>query len=815
MRKKFFYILLILLILNSLTSISFAEKKTDFPSEEISSRIKVMGKDTTEPVDFYAENLDYKKDENLLVGEGSVDIQYRGMSLQADRAEYNMETGNVKATGNVVVEDGSSVLFCESLDLNLKTQIGVIYNGEVFLEPTYYLTGVEIKRLGVDKYKVINGYYTACQKPVPEWSIKTSEATAEVEGMLHAKDSFLEIKKVPVFYFPYLLLPIKTKRTTGLLAPKIGFSTRNGFRWSQPFFWALTDYADATFNIDYRGKRGVGAEENFRYVIDDESSGTVNGYIIKPSSNSNNASGKTGKKTRWDFYAFHQQSFPENLRMIIKADLKSDENFNRDFKETFEERTKHSDIKSDAYLSLTKNWEKNAFLLNISGYEDRIKAENVISGGTREVKNERTFQHLPELKFISITQPLFGNDGIFKETGSLSEWMPLQFHLETSLASLKSSNKTDNYTLGTDTTNSFTTERFDIHPNISLPLSYKNLITLTSSIGARETFYTHSLQSKKNINNEFRKDSALTREIYDLYLRLDAPRIYKTFGFDFLDISKLKHVIEPVVEYQYIPRVDQSAIIQTDPLDFIRGREILSYSIINHFYAKFKDTGDESEKSREVASLKISQYYDLMKDKNRILSEGNLDNVSSKARALSDLNVDLELYPVKHFLFNFNSFFDSADGALDRFIGNINFQQEFFRTKLNASLAMRWTNPDKNQALDWLEPDYNPVFRIQSPLRNTFTTLKLDIKTPNSWEFGYLGRFYTTGQSLSKNLFSINQREFALRTKYSSQCWSVEALYGIKEYFRENNSKTPFNGQLRDDKFFWIVIELQSLEAIS
>ena len=827
-----------LLILKSLTVISFAEKTADFASEKISDRIKAMGKDDTIPVDFYAENLDYRKDENLLIGEGSVDIQYRGMSLQADRAEYNLETGNVKATGNVVVEDGSSVLFCESMDLNIKTQIGVIYNGELFLEPTYYLTGVEIRRLGVDKYKIINGYYTACQKPVPEWSIKTSEATAEVEGMLHAKDASFAIKKVPVFYFPHLLVPIKTKRATGLLFPKIGSSTRNGFRWYQPFFWALTDYADATFNIDYQGKRGVGAEGNFRYVIDEESSGAVNGYIIDTRSGYSNESGTTGKKARWNFFAFHQQSFPENLRMILKVDLRSDENFNRDFKETFEERTKQSDIKSDSYFSLTKTWEKNAFLLNISGYEDRIKSQAVDPEGSREASIESIYQHLPELKFISIAQPVFGRNGIFKDFEKLSELMPFQFHLEASFASLKSSKDTNDYTFDGDTKNSFITERLDIHPSILLPLSYKNFMTLTPAIGIRETYYTHRLQSSRNRSEEFQGkadstgkrtdfsgDSALSRELFDFSLRFDAPRIYKTLGFNFLDISKLKHVIEPVVEYQYIPSVDQSTIIQTDSLDYIKGREFLSYSITNRFYAKFKDAGNGNETAREVATIKISQYYDFMKDKkstrDRIVREGRFGNkilsqsrVDVQKKAFSDLNFDLELYPYKYLVFNLNSFFDPTDGALDRFIGNINFEREFFRTKLNASLSMRWTDPEKNQALDWYEPDYNPSSRIQTPLRNTFTTLKLDLNIPNGWELGYLGRFYSSEQSLDSDLFSLSQREFAIRTKYSSQCWSVEALYGVREYFREGHSKMTFDDEIRNDQFFWLVIELESLGAI-
>ncbi|MEZ5314266.1 MAG: hypothetical protein R2862_11780 [Thermoanaerobaculia bacterium] len=36
------------------------------------------------------------------------------------------------------------------------------------------------------------------------------------------------MKKLPVFYWPYLVWPAKTERTTGLLVPNIGYSRRRG-----------------------------------------------------------------------------------------------------------------------------------------------------------------------------------------------------------------------------------------------------------------------------------------------------------------------------------------------------------------------------------------------------------------------------------------------------------------------------------------------------------------------------------------------------------------------------------------------------------
>ena len=47
-----------------------------------------------------------------------------------------------------------------------------------------------------------------------------SSAEIEVEGYARVKNARLRVKKLPVFYWPYMIWPAKTERTSGLLVPE-------------------------------------------------------------------------------------------------------------------------------------------------------------------------------------------------------------------------------------------------------------------------------------------------------------------------------------------------------------------------------------------------------------------------------------------------------------------------------------------------------------------------------------------------------------------------------------------------------------------
>ena len=71
---------------------------------------------------------------------------------------------------------------------------------------------------------------------------------------------------MPVFYTPYLLVPVKNTRQTGFLFPEFSFSENNGFGFNLPFFLNISDSADVTFYPEYLTNRGFMPGAEFRYV---------------------------------------------------------------------------------------------------------------------------------------------------------------------------------------------------------------------------------------------------------------------------------------------------------------------------------------------------------------------------------------------------------------------------------------------------------------------------------------------------------------------------------------------------------------------
>ena len=76
----------------------------------------------------------------------------------------------------------------------------------------------------------------------------------------------LYIKNVPVFYLPYFGFPTDTTRRTGLLLPTMGYSSSEGFLYSQPIFIAPADNYDIELIPQIRTQRGYGSYANFRYA---------------------------------------------------------------------------------------------------------------------------------------------------------------------------------------------------------------------------------------------------------------------------------------------------------------------------------------------------------------------------------------------------------------------------------------------------------------------------------------------------------------------------------------------------------------------
>ncbi len=55
-----------------------------------------------------------------------------------------------------------------------------------------------------------------------------------------------KVGPVPIFYSPYLQLPVGDKRRSGFLIPNAKYTTKNYFEFYLPYYWNIAPNMDAT-----------------------------------------------------------------------------------------------------------------------------------------------------------------------------------------------------------------------------------------------------------------------------------------------------------------------------------------------------------------------------------------------------------------------------------------------------------------------------------------------------------------------------------------------------------------------------------------
>lgn len=131
-----------------------------------------------------------------------------------------------------------------------------------------HLQGDWIERTELNHYRASNAKLTPCRcedDETPAWQIHSDSLDAYTEGYADLQDAIVEVKGIPVLYFPFLRMPVKGKRQSGFLFPNLSYTRFNGSIFSQPIFFDLGANKDSTLTIDMMEKRGIRLGNEFRY----------------------------------------------------------------------------------------------------------------------------------------------------------------------------------------------------------------------------------------------------------------------------------------------------------------------------------------------------------------------------------------------------------------------------------------------------------------------------------------------------------------------------------------------------------------------
>jgi len=680
------------------------ELKSESSQKKTASSGKTSSAEENEPVNLTADRLLHLVEKNLVKAEGNVVVTYGVRTISADEIIVNTETGKGQAKGNVIMTAEQGTKFqADKAQFNIKAEKGRLFNVTGKLADLYYITGEEVTKLSENHYTAQDATLTTCTGEIPDWQIDVADADIILDDRAWFAGGVFRIKNIPIMYIPVGYIPILTKRKSGFLVPKVSTSNVDGETVAMTYFWAINQWADATLGADYVEKRGIRSRSEFRYAPSKTTSGQVNFVFLDDD---------LTQSTFWKLDAVHRQHLPLGFKLNAKIDQTSKANFNKTFQNQTALRTRRS---SDSYASLFRKWDNHSFDV-LTRFRE-----------SEQFTLDETFGILPTVTYK--TQPV--------DTGFLSTYFDQEASYTNFLFDLDTSSSSDIIE---------TTQRFDFHPSLAFPIDIAPWLQLTPRVGFRETFYNKDLQvSLPPPPITVTEKGSFSREMMDVNVSLEGPKFNRIFLSDDPDGASYKHVIEPRIQYNYIPdmdRNDRAKIRVVDAIDAVEDVNQLSYFLVQRLLRK-GDGGSKSTEVMQIARLEISQRYDLDEARGQVIP-GN------PRRPFSPIRFDLDSKLSDNFFLNTDFTYNIYSDVLETW--NIDTG-----IKLNQWLMLIFERREKNNQL--------------ASILGT-----LDITLPKGWNAKYSIRY----DELTNTLLEHNAR---LTYNDKCMCWGFTLDYIDRNIF--------------------------------
>lgn len=134
----------------------------------------------------------------------------------------------------------------------------------VLLEPQLRGAAASAERVRAE-LRLASPALTRCPPGSDLWQLDADRIRIDrAAGAATVRGARLRLGGVPVFYSPYLRLPVGNRRASGWLFPDLG--TRGGFDLRLPYYLNLARNYDATLAGRWIRDRGAGAEGEFRHL---------------------------------------------------------------------------------------------------------------------------------------------------------------------------------------------------------------------------------------------------------------------------------------------------------------------------------------------------------------------------------------------------------------------------------------------------------------------------------------------------------------------------------------------------------------------
>lgn len=285
---------------------------------------------------------------------GNVDVQQGNSRLQSDEIQLHQKTvpgqsqplRTIDAQGNVHYDDDRVILKGPKAWSNLDNKDTDVWNGDYLMVGRQGRGIAEQMKLRRENRYIIlkNGSFTSCLPGDNSWSVVGSEVIQDREEQVaEIWNARFKIGAVPVFYSPYMQLPIGDRRRSGFLIPDGSRSSNNGFEFTLPYYWNIAPNVDATLSPHYMSERGLQYQNQFRYLTG-AGSGLLEFDYLPSDDIYNRDHPEDRDSSRWFLYWHHAGVYNQNWRFYADYSKASDSFYFTDLSSPFYSST-------DGYLT--------------------------------------------------------------------------------------------------------------------------------------------------------------------------------------------------------------------------------------------------------------------------------------------------------------------------------------------------------------------------------------------------------------------------------------------------------------------------------
>nr|MDE6432018.1 LPS assembly protein LptD [Opitutales bacterium] len=466
--------------------------------------------------------IEYDPIDKHLIATDNAQLISQSVSIKADKMEISSDNNYASASGNIILTNDKMFVGADSIDYNLQDQQITANNCKIFSQ----LVTIDATRLYIERryQKIDNGvlYFGQPDSFAPNISVKKFEIRKF--RTIHAKSVVFKIGKLPIFYLPACTFPVAQRPFW--LKNDCGIQRNLGGFIRNDFYFRTNKHTKIGGLLDIYTRRGIlfGPALHIENTTPGrkKTSETKFGFIHDRGSKKLRNKGNPSRFIKQDRFFLESKNilhFGENFDTLAQVSLWSDPEVMRDFRPAsyFDEQIPDSFVES-TYSG--KNFVFSAFSrLRLNNFHD-------------------TVSQTPDLHAEMLPRKLAGTKIYHRAFINYSHLKGRDRH------GIKHEG-----------------DKFDEYYGIFLPVTSSNWLSFTPMAGIRAI---------ENFNCNGYKDYSrfITQVGFDANMLFSGR---SNFTNEVWEIHGLKHIIQPVIQYRYIPEVKGDAknfpIIEHDTFD--------------------------------------------------------------------------------------------------------------------------------------------------------------------------------------------------------------------------------------------------------